>query len=320
MTNTTIAQARGWNRQMHMNGYAQSTPHGQYQSNGQFFTNPSSEMYNENFDPSMAGLSQSMAGMMLQGVEYAGLPKQNVPGTANGVANFAGVPAAQADSRMYYSLPNGSVVYSNANGAQNAYPQYLAAYGLNAAHAGQLQQAPYPSLLNNAPATPNGPAWLLGPQLPQEVPELAAAGRTSLSSNEADSPQTPMFNNNMAYQSQMLGSNQHSSDLAIYGSSNPDSPVQIAKQRNGEPCYADFRAWTTMSPAIPLAIPAIDSPGGGRGSLEQIMHNPNATTNVYVRGLHPETSDEMLLAYGKRFGDVDSAKSIIDTATGSCKG
>ena len=75
-----------------------------------------------------------------------------------------------------------------------------------------------------------------------------------------------------------------------------------------------------MPPAIPPAVPAIDSPGGGRGTLGQITDNPNGTTNVYVRGLHPDTSDEMLHAYGSRFGDVQSAKSIIDTATGQCKG
>lgn len=162
---------------------------------------------------------------------------------------------------------------------------------------------------------------MVPPHVPQEVPELAAPRRTSLSSNEADSPQTPMFTSYMGgLQPQILMPNQQSNGLGSFSPSNPDSPFQVAKLRTGEPYVADFEEWTSRSPAIPLAIPAIDSPGGGRGSLEQIMHNPNATTNVYVRGLHPETTDAMLLAYGKRFGDVDSAKSIIDTATGLCKG
>ncbi|KAI4200374.1 MAG: hypothetical protein LQ346_002384 [Caloplaca aetnensis] len=321
MTNPTMASGRGWSRPSNINAYAQGSPYGQYHGNGPFFANANSEMYHENFDPSMNGLSQSMAGMVLQGVDYAGIQKQNFAGNANGAANQAGVPSSQASSRLFYPFLNGNHMYSNVNGSQNAYPQYLAGYGLNAAHSGQLQQAPFSNLPNNTPCTPNGAAWLLAPQLPQEVPELAAPRRTSLSSNEADSPQTPMFNNFLGmggYQSQTLGPNQQSSDLGIAGG--PDSPWQIAKQRTGEAYWTNFEAWTTMAPAIPLAIPAIDSPGGGRGSLEQIMHNPNATTNVYVRGLHPETTDEMLLDYGKRFGDVDSAKSIIDTATGFCKG
>ncbi|KAL8719007.1 MAG: hypothetical protein Q9225_003927 [Loekoesia sp. 1 TL-2023] len=320
MTNTTTAQARGWSRPANVNSYAQSTPYGAFQSNGQFFANPNTEVYNENFDTSVNSLSQSMAGMMLQGVDYSSISKQHNPPTANGVANMNNIQGSQANTRMFYTLPNGSLVYSDAGGVQNAYP-YVAGYGLNAAHSGQLQQTLYPNLLGNAPITPRGPAWMVASQLPQEVPELTAPRRTSLSSNEADSPQTPMFTSYLGgYQPPMLGSNQSPNGLGVYGSSNPDSPYQIAKHRTGEPYVADFEAWTSMSPAIPLAIPAIDSPGGGRGSLEQIMDNPNGTTNVYVRGLHPDTSDEMLLAYGKRFGDVDSAKSIIDTATGLCKG
>ncbi|KAL9596326.1 MAG: hypothetical protein Q9219_005880 [cf. Caloplaca sp. 3 TL-2023] len=321
MTNTTTVQGRGWARPAHLNGYAQSTPFGPLQSNGHFFTNPNSDLYNENFDPSMNGLSQSMAAMMLQGVDYTTMPKQHNLHTANGMANMNGVQTSQANTRMFYTLPNGNLVYSDAAGLQNAYLQYPASYGLNGTQSGQLQQASLAGLLGNNPATPRTPAWMMNSQVPQEVPELAAPRRTSLSSNEADSPQTPMFNPYLAgYQPQLLGHNQSPNSLGTYGSLNPESPYQIAKHRSGEPYVADFEAWTSMSPAIPLAIPAIDSPGGGRGTLDQIMNNPGETTNVYVRGLHPDTSDEMLLAYGKRFGDVISAKSIIDTATGLCKG
>ncbi|KAI4172047.1 MAG: hypothetical protein LQ343_003794 [Gyalolechia ehrenbergii] len=323
MTNTTstTAQGRGWSRPTNMNGYVQSTPYGPFQSNGHFLASPNIEMYSDNFDPAVNGLSQSMAGMMLHGVDYASISKQHNLPTANGVTNMNSLQPSQANSRMFYTMPNGSLVYSDATGVQNAYQQYLAGYNLNAAHSGQLQQASFHNFLGNAPATPRGPAWLVNSQVPQEVPELAAPRRTSLSSNEADSPQTPMYTSYMGgYQPHLLGPNQSSNGVGTYGSLHPDSPLQIAKNRNQEPYLADFEAWTSMSPAIPHAVPAIDSPGGGRGSLEQIMHNPNATTNVYVRGLHPETSDEMLLAYGKRFGDVDSAKSIIDTATGLCKG
>lgn len=318
MTNTATIQGRGWPRSANLNAYAQSIPYGQYQSNAQYFTN---EVYNENFDPSLNGLSQSMAGMMLQGADYGGAPKQNIAGTASGVANLAGVPASPANSGMFYALPNGGFVYSNVHGTQNTYSQYLPGYGLGAAHSGQFQQTPFQSLANNPPATPNGPAWSVAPHLAQEVPELTAPRRTSLSSNEADSPRTPMFNNYLGgYHAQMVGPSPQSGDLGSLAASNPDTRYQFAKDRTGKPYVEDFEAWTTMSPVIPIAIPAIDSPGGGRGTLEQIIYNPNSTTNVYVRGLHPETSDEDLLAYGKRFGKVDSAKSIIDAATGLCKG
>ena len=316
MSNTATAQARSWNRPTNVNGYAQGIPYGPFQSNGHFFTNPNADLYNENFDLSMNGLSQSMGGVMLQGIDYSSISKQHNPPPTNGAANTNGVQASQANTRMFYTLPNGSLVCSGAAGVQSTYPQYLSNYGLNAVQSGQLQQASFPNLLGNAPTTPRGHPWMVASQVPQELPELAPPRRTSLSSNEADSPQTPMF----GYQPQSFGSNLSPNSLAIYGSSNPDSPWQIAKQRSGEAVWVDFEAWTTMSPPIPVAVPAIDSPGGGRGTLDQIMSNPNGTLNVYVRGLHPETNDEMLLAYGKRFGDVVSAKSIIDAATGQCKG
>ena len=115
MTNTATIQGRGWPRSANLNAYAQSIPYGQYQSNAQYFTN---DVYNENFDPSLNGLSQSMAGMMLQGADYGGAPKQNIAGTASGVANLAGVPASPANSGMFYALPNGGFVYSNVHGTQ----------------------------------------------------------------------------------------------------------------------------------------------------------------------------------------------------------
>ncbi|KAL9597178.1 MAG: hypothetical protein Q9179_004358 [Wetmoreana sp. 5 TL-2023] len=262
-----------------------------------------------------------MAGLMVPGVDYAGVVKQNNHNTAMGLTNVNGLLTPQGNSGVWYTLPNGTLVYYDANGVQNAYPQYSGAYGLNTSQSAQLQQTSFGNVLANAPITPRGHAWMVPSHVPQDLPELAAPRRTSLSSNEADSPQTPMFTSYLGgLQPQMILPNQQPNGFGGVSPSNPDSPFQVAKLRTGEPFVADFEEWTSRSPAIPTAIPAIDSPGGGRGSLEQIMHNPNATTNVYVRGLHPDTTDEMLLAYGKRFGDVDSAKSIIDTTTGLCKG
>ncbi|KAF2103567.1 hypothetical protein NA57DRAFT_26608, partial [Rhizodiscina lignyota] len=48
--------------------------------------------------------------------------------------------------------------------------------------------------------------------------------------------------------------------------------------------------------------------------------NKNGETNVYIRGLMPETTDEMLESWGIRFGDIASHKAIIDHKTNLCKG
>ena len=52
----------------------------------------------------------------------------------------------------------------------------------------------------------------------------------------------------------------------------------------------------------------------------KVLENKTGETNVYIRGLLPETTDEMLHMWGMRFGDIQSSKSIIDLKTGLCKG
>lgn len=74
-------------------------------------------------------------------------------------------------------------------------------------------------------------------------------------------------------------------------------------------------------PAIPKAVPAVFTPPGQMKSLEQSLENRiSGNRNVYIRGLHPTTDDELLLNYTARFGAVETSKAIIDTGTGACKG
>jgi len=72
-----------------------------------------------------------------------------------------------------------------------------------------------------------------------------------------------------------------------------------------------------QEPAIPRAIPAPNSPVK---PLDRCLENKMGETNVYIRGLLPETTDHTLLEWGGRFGDVASSKSIIDHKTTLCKG
>lgn len=74
-------------------------------------------------------------------------------------------------------------------------------------------------------------------------------------------------------------------------------------------------------PPVPKAVPAVFTPPGQMKSLEQSMENRiPGNRNVYIRGLHPTTDDELLFHYAARFGPVETSKAIIDTSTGACKG
>jgi RNA recognition motif-containing protein len=74
-------------------------------------------------------------------------------------------------------------------------------------------------------------------------------------------------------------------------------------------------------PPIPKAVPAVFTPTGQMKSVEQSLENRiPGNRNVYIRGLHPTTDDELLYLFAARFGPVETSKAIIDTGTGACKG
>ncbi|KAK9455463.1 hypothetical protein V1511DRAFT_521223 [Dipodascopsis uninucleata] len=74
--------------------------------------------------------------------------------------------------------------------------------------------------------------------------------------------------------------------------------------------YSDF--------PIPIAISP--HPNAMTFSLEESLKNPRNTTNVYIRGLAPNTTDEVLVKIVSRFGNLTTAKAMMDSSTGMCKG
>lgn len=84
---------------------------------------------------------------------------------------------------------------------------------------------------------------------------------------------------------------------------------------------AELRSLTEEEPPIPAAVPAVFTTPEQRKSLDQCLENRiEGNKNVYIRGLHPTTDDELLFKYCFRFGEVEQSKAIIDTATSACKG
>lgn len=93
--------------------------------------------------------------------------------------------------------------------------------------------------------------------------------------------------------------------------------MPIAKQPERSDVSPRIKLLVQREPPIPRAIPAPSSP---LKPLDRALENQRGETNVYIRGLLPETTDEMLEAWGTRFGDIKSSKSIIDMNSGLCKG
>lgn len=95
-------------------------------------------------------------------------------------------------------------------------------------------------------------------------------------------------------------------------------PVTTKGKRIAE---AELRALVEQEPPVPSAVPAVFTTPEQRKTLEQCLENRiEGNKNVYIRGLHPTTDDELLSKYASRFGKVEQSKAIIDTTTGACKG
>ncbi|KAK9324844.1 hypothetical protein V1517DRAFT_316481 [Lipomyces orientalis] len=76
------------------------------------------------------------------------------------------------------------------------------------------------------------------------------------------------------------------------------------------------------SAVVDFPIPmAIAPPAGVTAfSLEESLKNPRKTTNVYIRGLAPDITDDILITIVSRFGSLTTAKAMMDSSTGMCKG
>lgn len=161
-----------------------------------------------------------------------------------------------------------------------------------------------------------------------DMPSLVSPRRDSISSNENDIPGTP-FTGNGVYRwgSSTAPAIMDRSPSGVYTHSSTPSPSQLTPYALGAPLPKQQQSMPPISPhllallhkepAIPRAIPAPSSP---LKPLDRSLENKTGETNVYIRGLLPETTDEMLHAWGSRFGDIQSSKSIIDLKTNLCKG
>lgn len=155
-----------------------------------------------------------------------------------------------------------------------------------------------------------------------EVPSLMTPRRDSISSTENDLPGTPYTAFGM-----LPGCvNIDRSPSVVYASSQTPSPSGLNPMYTMQ-AVAKVQPPTAISPKIlsllqqdPSVPPAIPAPSSPPKPLDRSLENKLGETNVYIRGLLPETTDEMLQQWGSRFGDIQSSKSIIDSKTNLCKG
>jgi hypothetical protein len=264
---------------------------------------------------SMAALAQGFGAMNIAN-NYAGgrgsSSHISAAGTDYSMNGYGGQPGMFMAQQPFLFMPNASGNASS-GGMFTSVPQHMQ----------PMHSSGYASSTDNSP---HGQSWT--PHIPSDgsagsgMPTLITPRRGSMSSNDEHHPATPFtlqgsYNNAVAVMDR--------SPSAMYGQSGTPSPMQYMQPFT--PMHHKFPAaastpvhiqmLVSQDPPIPRAIPAPSSP---MKPLDRCLENKTGETNVYIRGLLPETTDEMLHIWGIRFGDIQSSKSIIDLKTGLCKG
>ncbi|XP_032939257.1 RNA-binding motif, single-stranded-interacting protein 2 isoform X1 [Catharus ustulatus] len=85
--------------------------------------------------------------------------------------------------------------------------------------------------------------------------------------------------------------------------------------RSGLPAFA-YNKGGKKQPYVPPAQPlGPPSPSPAGGTPDQL-----SKTNLYIRGLHPGTTDQDLVKLCQPYGKIVSTKAILDKTTNKCKG
>ncbi|KAI8814683.1 hypothetical protein BJ742DRAFT_185326 [Cladochytrium replicatum] len=157
---------------------------------------------------------------------------------------------------------------------------------------------------------------------------------TTASTNSNYSTSSSQFNNSISNRrSNAVNSNRnlpaeqsHSHVTSPTSSTSSNSSTTIAVSRhansavNSPPAHQDL-----LSPPNKFDSPLrSSSPSLDRSASFNNDHsyssNPHQNTNIYIRGLLPNTSDDWLYDLAKGFGTIVSHKAIIDLHTSLCKG
>lgn len=243
-----------------------------------------------------------------------------------------GINSGTVPGMVGYTTSDGQVIYTH------GYP----GTGMQAFGYGQASDASSPAFGAYLPQSGFGgyPAYMpyhvvqYAPGRTSMIPEHSESSskdvpgldnRRSSHSTTESTPATPFFGS--------MTSRDQGARVAVFDRSNftTPSPQQIVAggaAQQPKSFYAaplqvdrDLDALLRREPAIPSAVPAVFTPPENMKTLEQSMVNViPGNRNVYIRGLHPTTDDDLLYKYAERFGKVETSKAIIDTATGACKG
>jgi hypothetical protein len=290
--------------------------------NAQYLT-PANPMMPHGHGDGMASLAHGFGALNIQNNSYATGNRGNSLVAAASSDYSNAVQISQGPG--LYLPPGQQMVYgthlvpgSGSSSSGNSVYPHIAPY---------IQQPTYDPKFIQQYSNENNPTSSWGSRVPSDashaVPTLITPRRGSMSSNEEHFPATP-YHTYGAYPGPIAIMDRSPSAVCTNNTTpSPSSYVPgygamaVNKPYQPPAISMSLQMLLQREPAIPRAIPAPSSPVK---PLDRCLENKNGETNVYIRGLLPETTDEMLHSWGSRFGDIASSKSIIDHKTNLCKG
>ena len=289
------------------NMYGNGNQYGTRAQRGQYYGG-----MQHNANQEFAALAHGFQGMNVHSQSFASQARQAMMST--GAGNYGALNVATAMPSTLYG-GTGQYVHPGNYGAGSSTPSPNAYTPHASQYMPQMGYQGYPHH-DNSPLSQN---WTPTTGTTGEVPTLITPRRDSISSNENDQPATPSYAGYPGYAHGGVAINRSPSAVFTHSTPSPTSMMGSygMKQADMSDVAPHIKLLLSREPSIPRAIPAPSSP---LKPLDRALENQRGETNVYIRGLLPETTDEMLEAWGKRFGDIKSSKSIIDMNTGLCKG
>ncbi|KAI9829875.1 MAG: hypothetical protein M1819_005973 [Sarea resinae] len=284
-------------------------------------------------DPDVAAAERAFAGFHMHGQPNGNYGKPEAANLAPTVPDPTGLRVAQSLGTAFV-LPDGRLMFTGVYPQQSAMASqggvFRTATAQNPSAPSFLAQAnSYQGYMPGQPVlavSSQAQGWIAPQALASDIPSLVPPRRGSRSSNENDAPGTPSFGTSYRGDYHATVAVEDRSPVSAYAYSTPSPPhlsqscarPLVCKVPNEQYTYLDISAVTQMDPPIPRAVPAPSSPG--IRTLERSLQNPLGTTNVYIRGLLPVSTDTMLERWASRFGRIDSVKAIVDLDTNRCKG
>ncbi|KAF4994151.1 hypothetical protein FDECE_13227 [Fusarium decemcellulare] len=257
------------------------------------------------------GIMNQFQGMTLGGM--------NMPGTHPAPLHMAPPYMLGSDGHFVLAPMQGSQSIPLNHSNETGY----GGYHVNGAYANPYMGLPVP-LMPFTPGRTNA-AHARVDRTQSEAPPGLENRRGSYSTTES-APATPFYVGGVSHKENVP--RVASLDRSAYTTPSPQqlglAPLHTEAPAKSKLSTVSDRALDELlekKPVVPKAVPAVFTPPGQMKSLEQSLENRiPGNRNVYIRGLHPTTDDELLYHYASRFGAVETSKAIIDTGTGACKG